>query len=77
MLPSLNYLINLETENRTLQEIEEHFGGIEKLPHSLKKNSLPSSPKFPENFDIKTWENNDKFEQYLHDHKIGTTDTHL
>lgn len=75
----------IETENRTLQEIEDHFGGIKKLPHKLQKSSPPiTSAPFPDNFDVKTWENNDKFERYLQDHKSSckngksdNVDTHL
>lgn len=75
-------LIRLETENRTLQEIEEHFRGIKKL----QKSPQPITASFPENFDVKTWENNDKFERYLKDHKSTckngkiqseSSDTHL
>lgn len=40
------YLILPETENRTLQEIEEHYAGIQNLKHKPKKDKLHIKEKW-------------------------------
>ncbi|CAG9802981.1 unnamed protein product [Chironomus riparius] len=54
-----------ETENRTLQEIENHFAGKTKLPRRLIKKSSIVPDTFPKDFNVKNWESNDKFVKYL------------
>jgi len=54
-----------ETENRTLQEIEDHFAGKKKLPRRLIKKSTIVPETFPKDFNVKNWESNEKFEKYL------------
>lgn len=61
---------NLETENRTLLEIEDHFAGVKKLSHKLNKCSSTTLEELPKDFDVKNWKSNEKFEQYLQEHKI-------
>jgi hypothetical protein len=61
------FVFILETENRTLQEIEDHFSGKKSLPKCLKRNCDPleNAEPFPEKFDVKSWNSNTKFEHYL------------
>ncbi|XP_070506826.1 facilitated trehalose transporter Tret1-like [Chironomus tepperi] len=54
-----------ETENRTLQEIEDHFAGKKKLSRRLIKRSTTIPDTFPKDFNVKNWESNEKFEKYL------------
>lgn len=55
----------LETENRTLIEIEDHFAGRKKLPKRLVTKQSTEPEAFPKDFNVKTWESNNKFEKYL------------
>lgn len=61
----------LETEGRTLQEIEDHFSGKKKLPKTLKRKDPISEIPFPPKFDISQWESNEKFERHLQQQKCG------
>jgi hypothetical protein len=62
-----------ETENRTLLEIEDHFSGKKALSHNLIRTSTPVTEPFPQDFSIKTWKSNEKFEEYLEQHKNEAT----
>jgi hypothetical protein len=65
------FIVILETEGRTLQEIEDHFSGKKKLPKTLKRKEPVSEIPFPTKFDVSHWESNEKFEKHLQHHKIG------
>ena len=60
----------LETEGRTLHEIEDHFSGKKKLPKSLKQKDMVSEIPFPPNFNVTRWESNEKFEKHLQNKNI-------
>lgn len=68
------HILFIETENRTLLEIEDHFAGKKKLGHKLVKTSSIAEP-FPSDFDVKTWKSNEKFERYLQRQKEDQTTT--
>ncbi|KAG5683149.1 hypothetical protein PVAND_012447 [Polypedilum vanderplanki] len=70
------FFILPETENRTLQEIEDHFSGKKTLSHKLIKTSTPVCEPFPKDFNIKTWKSNERFEEYLEQHKYDSNGTY-
>lgn len=59
-----------ETEGRTLQEIEDHFSGKQKLSCNLKRKDLITDEPFPAKFDVTHWESNEKFEKSLQQHNV-------
>lgn len=61
----------LETEGRTLQEIEDHFSGKGKLTNSMKRKEPVNDEPFPTKFDINHWDSNEKFEKILQQRKIS------
>lgn len=73
----LKILFVLETESRTLQEIEDHFNGKQKLPRSMKQKAPVQAEPFPVKFDVAHWESNEKFEKSLQQHHIVLQPHHV
>lgn len=68
-------LFLIETEGRTLQEIEDHFNGNQKLSKTLKRKEvviMSEIPESPTKFEISKT-SAEKFENYLKEHHIEPT----